>query len=348
MIFTCHLWKTTLKDSRVEKIFIYIASCKEPHLVQTIKSALANANEPDRLYFSIFNTVLSDEDYITDEEIVGMPPEKLFLVEAISPEILGIGMSRMIASLLQNVEADYALQVDAHMIFDKGWDDQLIKNLKKAEELSEKAVITCLPVPWSESPKDPSLCLMYGKYKIDPYNFDSNSEKLINQIGFKLFNYIPGIVNFPGNSWIPEILVAKDRSWSDSSDYIEVNGIHASYMFFRFSNIREVLHDPQNMFEGDQLNYTFRLLSRGYKLYAFKKPIIMAKDKFDFEGELLNKKYDWRYTNRRKLIHFYDPYQKQIQDKIFNGKDYGYWGAPNREGLVEAKNKMGVWDYYPE
>ncbi len=335
----------------MEKIFIYIASCKEPYLPQTIKSALANADHPGRLYFSVFNTVLSEEDYIVDEEILGMPPGKLFLVQAKSPEILGIGMSRMIASLLQNVEADYAYQIDAHMIFDRGWDTQLIDNLKKVEQFSDKAVITCLPVPWSEANSKYQTPLLYGKYEIDPYNFDSRDEELVSRVGFELTNYIPGVVNLPEKNWRPEILVAPDRGWSDldpSAEYIEVNGVHASNMFLRFSAVREILHDPQNMFEGDQLNYTLRLLSRGYKLYAFKKPVIVSQDKFDFEGELLNKKYDWRYSNRRNLIHFYDPYQENIQDRIFNGKEFGYWGAPDREGLDQAKRSMKVWWYYKE
>lgn len=332
----------------MEKIFIYIASCKEPHLVQTIKSALANATNPERLYFAIFNTVLHDEDYISDPEIVGSPPEKIFVVEARSPEALGIGMSRMIASLLQNVEADYALQLDAHMILDKGWDVKLIENLTLVEKETKKAVITCLPVPWSAHPKDSSMCLLYGKYKVNPYNFDSTSKELTKKLGFELINYIPGVVNFENNSWMPEVLTARDKTWSDSSDYIEVNGVHASNMFFRFSSIRDVLHDPQNKFEGDQLNYSLRLLSRGYKLYAFKKPIFMAKDKFDFEGELFEKKYDWRHTNQRNLIHFDENFQKNVQDRIFNGKEYGYWGAPDEKELIAAKNKMGVWGYYPE
>ncbi len=331
----------------MEKIFIYIASCKEPYLAQTIKSAISNATNPDRLYFSVFNTVLSEEDYITDKEILGMPPQKLFLVEARSPEPLGIGMSRMVASLLQNVEADYALQIDAHMIFDKDWDSKLIKNYKIVEQISKKPVITCLPVPWSASQNSPSFPLLYGKHKVNPYDFDSESEELTKALGFKLSNHLPG-VNFTDIDWRPEVLTAKDISWSDSSDYIEVNGVHASNMFFKFSDIRNLLHDPQNKFEGDQLNYTFRLLSRGYTLYSFKNPIFMAQDKFDFEGELFEKKYDWRHNNQRGLIHFDDFYQINIQNNIFNGKEYGYWGAPNKEGLEVAKNKMKVWRYYPD
>ena len=108
----------------MDSIFISIASCKELFLIQTIKSAMLNASNPDNIYFGICNMVVDDEDFLTDE-VFKLENINLIETKHISP--LGTGIGRMLASLMHDKEHKYFLQVDAHTIFVKGW-DTILKN----------------------------------------------------------------------------------------------------------------------------------------------------------------------------------------------------------------------------
>lgn len=332
-------------------IFIYIAACKERFLAQTVKSALDNATHPNRIFFGIFNTVLDDEDYITDPIIIDQPKNKIFLVEAKSPQALGTGFSRMAASLLcNNIDAEYALQIDAHMIFDKDWDMNLIKRFEEVSSYAgtDKIVLTANPMPWVES-KDRSQMLLWRKYPVNPYNFDSESPELHNQIGERLRN---GVTAFGFNSQgYPDVVGAPEHlHFPPGLDYVEVSAIHAAYMFFKTSDIRELLHDPENTFEGDQLNYSLRVLSRGYKIFCVQKPVLLAKDKHEAGGSGVPiDTYDWRVASKSCFLKFDSPERSRgLQSDMFTGRYYGYWGAPDEESLKMAKEKMGLTRYYED
>ena len=105
--------------------------------------------------------------------------------------------------------------------------------------------------------------------------------------------------------------------------------------------IRNFLHDPHNVFSGDQTNYSLRLISNGYKIFCIKKPLVLNVDKW-LCGELYHKE-DWRKNinnNPSRLSKWWDTLSGQYENDIFSGKYLGYWGAPNLKSLQHAKIKM--------
>ena len=134
----------TSKGSRDNKtIFIAIACYRDEELVSTIKSALLNAKNPDRIHIGV-GLIYKAGDAPYWEELKKYPNVKLDVKEGTFANT-GLGNQRADANALFDDE-DYYLQIDAHMRFDMYWDDLLIHHLESIKDLGEeKPLITGYP-----------------------------------------------------------------------------------------------------------------------------------------------------------------------------------------------------------
>jgi hypothetical protein len=99
-----------------DKIFVQIASYKDPQLKPTIVSALKTAANPEKLYFGI---CWQDDDFKDAAELLSLGNVSLTCVNV--KHARGIGWARHRAQTLYNGE-EYVLQIDSHMRFVKNWD----------------------------------------------------------------------------------------------------------------------------------------------------------------------------------------------------------------------------------
>ena len=51
-----------------DSIFIPIAACEERHIELTIKSALTNAKNPEKIFFGVFNNIIN-KDKLTNIDL---------------------------------------------------------------------------------------------------------------------------------------------------------------------------------------------------------------------------------------------------------------------------------------
>jgi hypothetical protein len=124
--------------------------------------------------------------------------------------------------------------------------------------------------------------------------------------------------------------------------------------------LRDIMHDPEDHFHGDQVNYGMRILSRGYRIFAIKKPLMLTLNKYNKhkvensdEGALIDPEWNWR--SQRKILEPGRRYLYKMQKlsdtnykSIFNGDYVGYWGAPDIDSLEYAKEKMGFLKKYDQ
>ena len=146
----------------METIFISIASCKEEFLVQTIKSAILNADSPELLYFGISNMVIDDRDFVSDPIF---NQTNINCLEVKYSEALGTGFGRMTASLMHDKKHTYLLQVDAQNVFEKGWDTIIKKYYNDILKICDKPIISTSPQRWIEG-KNKEVILFENSYHI--------------------------------------------------------------------------------------------------------------------------------------------------------------------------------------
>lgn len=330
----------SVHGSSLDTIYVYIAACKENYVVETVESIFANAKFPQRVHVGIFNNTLDDSDKISDDIIVNN--DRVTYVELLTKYPMGTGFSRMNASLIApSRDFTYMLQIEAHAIFDKNWDSELIKRHKELELDHPKIVISCKPDFYVESEDDPNVFLLRGQegVVIDHLNFDSDDYDAYNWATEQIDindDTIDGAGN--GDTFA---MGGQGGQVKSSMGYKQSVYIHAGYLFARFGLIREILHDPYNGWSGDQFNYTMRLLSRGYKIFSTAKPVNIIKDKVRPDGTLYNPR-DWRnFTDPDTHGETFHNWENNFQIALYKGDYYGYWGAPSPEDLVQAKKSLG-------
>lgn len=132
------------KEERNNKtIFVAIACYRDRELIPTIKSALYNAKNPDRIHFGVA-IIYKAGDEKWWEVLSDYPNVKLDVKEG-NFNNTGLGRQRDDANALFKNE-DYYLQIDSHMRFDAHWDDLMIHHLESIKALGEeKPLITGYP-----------------------------------------------------------------------------------------------------------------------------------------------------------------------------------------------------------
>jgi hypothetical protein len=159
-----------LRDSKT--IFIAIPCYRDPEVLNTIKSAILNAKNPDRLVFGVGLVYLKGDEKWW-EPLLSNPQVKLDVKEA-NVKNIGLGNQRADANSFYNKE-DFYLQLDAHMRFDMYWDDLLIHHYNILKGLGEeKPLITGYPRSYAPNTYDNVL----GHY---PYYNPKSKEDYFRQ-----------------------------------------------------------------------------------------------------------------------------------------------------------------------
>lgn len=268
-----------------DKIFINIASYRDPTLVRTIRSALDNAKHPENLVFGI---CLQYFDYeIPDLSFV--PDNQLKIISYHPNERPGVTRVRYEISKLVTDEYWY-LMIDSHTNFEKEWDDILIAQMNFFKQpLIDK------PVVFSKRCYDPE------KNLIDSIKVDLDSPGLnLKFVGVtpesKYSMKYNGIVyDFYETNWAGAFAFFARREWLKDAGHDSITehfGFEELYMSWRtmmadykiFSNF----FMPLNTDHKEYLQYAWNINEDEFNNNGKKNQ--------DF-GELGNSSMRWRRVN---------------------------------------------------
>jgi len=130
-----------------EKIFISIASYRDPELKDTILSAIENAYSPKRLFFSIISQ--ADENEHPDLSDIEDMVDGIEYVKINFKDSMGACWARGLAQKPLNSSYKYFLQIDSHMKFTNSWDFYMLSKYKKSKERWNKLIYTTYVYPYS-------------------------------------------------------------------------------------------------------------------------------------------------------------------------------------------------------
>ena len=335
-------------------IFIPIAACQEYYIEHTIKSAMALANYPERVYFGVFNNIIDKDLSLLDNEFI-TKSNNIFYSELKSSVPMGTGYARLNASLMSTKIHDYMFQVDAHSIFSKGWDSVLINTFKKIENEvgSDKVVLTGQPGFCFEMDDDKDKVVIMGQNQLEKtsvnifYNNNLDDMSFIN--GKPTIYFMDDQKSRFSEINIKKIIHSHTLDEYTSEDYDEVNYLSACLLFSKYDLLSDIMHDPRDYFNGDQSNYSIRLISRKYRIFSVKRPVIGTLSKDSYIDEKLinmkNKKYHWRELliddiNANAYKYNMMTLSNNIYEDIITGRYLGYWGAPDLESLKYVKERI--------
>lgn len=107
----------------MKTIYIQIATIEDQNLIDTVRSAMESASHPDRVSIGIAATVSQGFYESVHDDISKYINVRMKRFDPILDRGLGKGR---VNSRFAYDNQDYILQVDAHTLFQRGWDDFLI------------------------------------------------------------------------------------------------------------------------------------------------------------------------------------------------------------------------------
>ena len=217
-----------------EKIFIQIASYRDSELIRTIENCIENAEYPEMLRFGIcwqHDSGESLDRWINDHRF------KIISVHYTHSK--GACWARHQLQQLFDDE-DFTLQLDSHHRFVKGWDKLLIEMYKDLQLKGfNKPLITSYLPSYDPSTDPIGRILVPWKLKMDKITED-------NMILFH-FEYILDHqnINFPIKGFL----------------------YSAHFAFSSGQFVKEIPHDPNLYFIGEEMNITIRAFTHGYDIF---------------------------------------------------------------------------------
>ena len=229
-----------------DKILVEIASYCDPELLNTINSALIQAYNKERIYFSI----CYQNDDITDyEKLKKIKNCKIKWLK--ENETKGSCYARYLCQKMIDDEK-YVYQIDSHMRFVKNWDKMLIEELLSLND--NKAIISFYPPNCDEE---------MMRLPLDDKIFDTPAEGGLMYASNFFDNDTPFIK-----------ICCESLKKNDSRNHIKSAFISGGN-FFSYSQVhKEVFHDTEMYFYGDELFMDINLFTHGWNIYNSNKSYI--------------------------------------------------------------------------
>lgn len=219
------------------KIFIQIASYRDPQLLPTIKDCIENAKYPENLVFSIAWQHSVNDTWDTLSEFKDDPRFKIIDIDYRDSE--GACWARHTLQQ-QYDDEEYTLQLDSHHRFVKDWDEVAINMLKGLQKQGHRKPLLTGYIPSFDPEHDPESRVQ-TPWKM---NFD---------------RFIPeGAVFF---------LPASIDNWKELDSPVPARFYSAHFCFTLGQFVKEVPHDPEYYFHGEEISIGVRAYTWGYNLF---------------------------------------------------------------------------------
>jgi len=277
------------------KIFIQIASYRDPQLIPTIKDCIAKAKNPKKLVFSIAWQHSTEDIWDNLDEY--KDDKRFRIVDINYKDSKGACWARN--KLQQNYkDEEYTIQLDSHHRFVDNWDVESINMIKQLQDKGYKKPLLTGYVSSFDPDNDPAARIQQP-WKM---NFD---------------RFIPeGAVFF---------LPATIDDHQERTEPIPARFYSAHFCFTLGSFVKEVPHDPEYYFHGEEISIAVRAYTHGYDLFHPHKVIVWheytrkgRKKQWDDDNQWVTKNVNSHKRNR-KLFEM----DGEVKDIDFGIFDFG-------------------------
>jgi hypothetical protein len=288
-------------------IFVQIASYRDPQLLLTLNDMIKQAKYPENLRVGICNQYSPDDEFNIDK----FQTDPRFRIDNVFyTESKGVCWARHMVQQRYSGET-YTLQIDSHMRFEKNWDEEMIRMIKNLQDKGYKKPLLTGYVSSFDPENDPK-----GRTQ-EPWRmvFDRFTPE--------------GCVFF-----LPETI----PGWKDLKEPIPARFYSAHFCFTLGEFSKEVQHDPEYYFHGEEISITVRAYAHGYDLFHPHKVLIWheysrkSRTKVWDDDKEWYKKNDASHKRNRQLFGM-DGEEK---------KDFGIYGFGNERTLRDYEKYAGI------
>jgi len=291
------------------KIFIQIASYRDPELLNTLKDCIDKAEKPENLVFGICWQHSKDDEWDNLDEYKDDP--RFRIVDVNYTESKGACWARN--TLQQEYGGEqYTLQLDSHHRFIDNWDTELISMLNGLIEKGHKK---------------PLLTSYISSY--DPQNDPEGRTQ------------VPWLMNF--DRFIPEgavfFLPATIPNWEELTEPLPARFYSAHFAFSLGSFVKEVPHDPNYYFHGEEISIAVRAYTHGYDLFHPHK--IIAWHEYTRRGRTKQWDDDKSWGNKNSESHLRNRKLFEM-DGLEKDIDFGIYDFGTERTLEDYERYAGI------
>jgi hypothetical protein len=295
------------RDGLQERIFVQIASYRDPECQWTLKDMFEKAAHPDRIFAGVVWQYVPAEDRHCFE--VKARPAQVRTERFNARFSKGVCWARSLAQKLWQGE-EYTLQVDSHTRFEPGWDEKLIQMCR--ETGSPKPVITCYPPGYTPP--------------------DKRQTDHIFSMGAKEFDN-HGILTMQGRPI---------RMEDAPADPIPGVFCGACFLFAPSAVIEEVPYDPHLYFFGEEISLAVRLWTHGWDLFYPNQLVAYTNWNRKYRRTHFDDHADWRTLNRRSFSRVHHLLGMQESEDREVTQDLEIYGLGGERSLKEYQRYSGV------
>lgn len=229
----------------MDRILLHLPAYREPELIPTIKDALAQAKHPERIHFGICRQFNPEDGFDNVDEFREDP--RFHIYDMPYEQAKGLAYARSIINEKLLTDQEFVLQLDSHHRFTENWDETLLSWYYQLKEEGHNPLI-CGYLPYYNPFNDPADRVQvpwyseaaafypHGTIFIRPTGFYTDYTKFDKPVPAR---FISGHFCFGPNKW------AKD-----------------------------IRHDPDIFFAGEELNLSVRSYTHGYDLFHPHRVVI--------------------------------------------------------------------------
>ena len=230
--------------NKLETILVHLPAYRDPELIPTIEDALAKAKFPERVHFGICRQYHPEDGF--DDVSRFEDDERFHVMEVLYTEAKGLPWARAQINEKLLKDQDYILQLDSHHRFAEDWDETLIEMHNSLEADGYKPILAAyLPL-------------------YTPFDDPEGRATVPWQQQFACF--------YPhGTIFIRPALL---EGWENMTKPPMSRFLSGHFCFARSEWAREIKHDPDIYFSGEEINLTVRSYTHGYDFFHPHKMVI--------------------------------------------------------------------------
>ena len=294
----------------MSKIYISIASYRDPQLLPTIHDCIENADHPENLVFGIAWQHAEEDAW---DDLSEFRNDTRFRIANINyKDSKGACWARSEIHKLYGDE-EYYLQLDSHHRFIKGWDTECIKMIKQLQKKGHKKP------------------LLTGYIS----SFDPDNEPLGR-------TQEPWWMTF--DRFIPEgavfFLPATIPNWQKLKAPIPSRFLSAHFIFTLGQWCTEVPYDPEYYFHGEEISLAVRSYTHGYDLFHPHK--IIAWHEYTRKGRTKQWDDDPEWVNRNDTAHKKNRALFAIDAECRCGIEFGPYDFGTERSLYQYEAYSGL------
>ena len=290
-------------------IFIQIASFRDPQLNPTLEDMINKSKYPQNLRIGICNQYNVEDEFNLDNY---RNDDRFKIIDIKDTQTYGVCWARNQVQQLYDNE-DYTLQIDSHMRFEQDWDETLINMIK---DLQSKGY----PKP-----------LLTGY--VSSFDPDNDPQGRVTEPWRMTFDrFIPeGAVFF-----LPEVI----PGWREMTEPIKSRFYSAHFCFTLGQFSKEVQHDPNYYFHGEEISVGVRAYTHGYDLFHPHRVVIWHE--YTRKHRVKQWDVDLTWYKKNESSHLRNRKLFGMDGEIFNPDDFGIYGFGAERTLEDFEKYAGI------